>query len=297
MNNKTVILSTGNPIVDEVSTISISGNVIPEVWYKTLVNEKNRTNPLAILILADIVYWYKPTENRDEVTNKVSYQKKFLDNDYLQRSYDQLSKKFCISKNQARDAVIFLEQKGVIKRHFRTVQTLNGPLPNVMYIELIPAVLKKLTFPNNEEGGIQKKIDTPLENCSDLSKKKGTSPDKKTDTNTKITPEITTGTTSTIVVDLQSVFKGLNLADKDLIAIAQAAHNNVARCKKARQILDQQSKPIWNITGWLIKAIIEDYNSPIKPPAHPKNTFNNFLGRDYNPNEIARSLVNRPIIP
>ena len=297
MNNKTVIISTGNRIVDEMSTISITGNIIPEIWYKTLVNDKNKTNSLAILILADIVYWYKPTENRDELTNKVSYQKKFLDNDYLQRSYDQLSKKFCISKNQARDAVIFLEQKGVIKRHFRTVQTLNGPLPNVMYIELIPAVLKKLTFPDNEEGGIQKKIDTPQDNCRYISTKKESAPHKKEDTNTKITPEIPSESTTAIVVALQSVFKGLNLADKDLIAIAQASHNDVARCKKARQILDQQSKPIRNITGWLIKAITDDYSSPSKPPAHPKNTFNNFRGRDYNLNEIARSLVNRPIIP
>lgn len=295
MENKTVFLSTGNPIVDEMSTISISGNVIPEIWYKTLVNEKNRTNPLAILILADIVYWYRPTEKRDEVTNKVFYIKRFADDDYLQRSYDQLSQKFCISKNQARDAILFLEDKGVIKRHFRTVQTLNGPLPNVMYIELIPAVLKKLTFPDNDEGGIQKKIDTPLDNYSDPSAKKETPPNKKADTNTEITPENTpentTGTTTTIVVALQSVFKGLNLEDKDLIAIAQASHNDVAKCKKARQILDQQSKPIWNITGWLIKAITEDYNSPSKSPAHPKSTFNNFEQRDYDFDELARLLV------
>ena len=202
-----------------------------------------------------------------------------------------MSQKFCISKNQARDAILFLEDKGVIKRHFRTVQTLNGPLPNVMYIELIPAVLKKLTFPDNDEGGIQKKIDTPLDNYSDPSAKKETPPNKKADTNTEITQENTTGTTTTIFVALQSVFKGLNLEDKDLIAIAQASHNDVAKCKKARQILDQQSKPIRNITGWLIKAITEDYNSPSKSPAHPKSTFNNFEQRDYDFDELARLLV------
>ena len=74
MNNN-ITLKTGNPIVDEVATLNITGNVIPHAWYYTIVNEKGKVNYLAINILADIVYWYRPTEHRDETTLSVSYTK------------------------------------------------------------------------------------------------------------------------------------------------------------------------------------------------------------------------------
>ena len=150
--NHTIAIKTGNPIVDEIATLNISGNVIPEAWYHTITNGNGKVNCLAIHILADIVYWYRPTEHRDETTLSVTYTKKFHDDDYLQRSYDQLMQKFNISKKQAYDAVVALEKLGVIKRHFKTIYTSNIPLANVMFIELIPEVLKSLTFPGIYEG-------------------------------------------------------------------------------------------------------------------------------------------------
>ena len=74
--NMMIQTRTGNPIVDAVATLNITGNVIPEAWYHTIVNEKGKVNCLAIHILADIVYWYRPTENRDETTLSVTYTKK-----------------------------------------------------------------------------------------------------------------------------------------------------------------------------------------------------------------------------
>ena len=56
-----IIVKTGNPIVDEIATLNLSGNIIPESWYHTIVNDKGKVNCLAIHILADIVYWYRPT--------------------------------------------------------------------------------------------------------------------------------------------------------------------------------------------------------------------------------------------
>ena len=91
---KTITITSGNPIVDQVATMNLTGNIIPESWYHTIINENGKTNTLAILILADIVYWYRPTEERDETTLSVSYSKKFHDEDYLQRSYEQLMEKF-----------------------------------------------------------------------------------------------------------------------------------------------------------------------------------------------------------
>ena len=58
---KTITITSGNPIVDQVATMNLTGNIIPESWYHTIINENGKTNTLAILILADIVYWYSPT--------------------------------------------------------------------------------------------------------------------------------------------------------------------------------------------------------------------------------------------
>ena len=90
--------TTQNPIVDTVGKMNLTGNVIPESWYHTIKNKNGKVNPLAILILSDIVYWYRPTEIRDEATLSVSYSKKFHDDNYLQRSYEQLMDKFNIFK-------------------------------------------------------------------------------------------------------------------------------------------------------------------------------------------------------
>jgi len=70
--------STGNRIVDESATLNITGNVIPHIWYKTIVKESGKPYLTAIVILADIVYWYKPAEVRDERTGQiVAFKKRF----------------------------------------------------------------------------------------------------------------------------------------------------------------------------------------------------------------------------
>ena len=143
-----VIYSSGNLIVDEVGKIQLSGNIIPEAWYHTVVSENGKPNLLAINILADIVYWYRPSEIRDEKSGNVTYKKKFQDKDFLQKSYADMCNKFNCSEKQARESLKLLETLGVIQRHFKAVMTGYGKLPNIMFLELFPETLKKLTFPN-----------------------------------------------------------------------------------------------------------------------------------------------------
>lgn len=83
------------------------------------------------------MYWYKPAELRDESTGQVVAVKKRFKSDLLQRSYQQISEQFGISKKEATNAIIFLEKLGVVKRVFRTV-TINGlVINNVIYLELV----------------------------------------------------------------------------------------------------------------------------------------------------------------
>lgn len=296
-----IIVKTGNPIVDEIATLNLSGNIIPESWYHTIVNDKGKVNCLAIHILADIVYWYRPTENRDETTFSVSFSKKFHDADYLQRSYDQLAEKFNISKKQARNAIVFLEGLGVIVRHFRTIQSVNGPLANVLFIELVPEVLKVLTYPTTDNG-IYRNVDTSLSKYDGVSTNSDThlsqNNETYTETTTKTTANITTTSLEadehTVVVDeIKKVFGDYGLSERDILSIAIISEYDIGKCKKAKAVLDQQTSGINNVAGWLIKAIREDYQPVRIKPAKRKNSFHNFHEREYDMDELERELLLR----
>lgn len=85
-----VNLTTENAIVNAVGKMAFTGNVIPESWYKSVVSPNGRVNLLAVNLLGEIVYWYKPTEVRDERSGDVTWVKKFADEKYLQKSYAQI---------------------------------------------------------------------------------------------------------------------------------------------------------------------------------------------------------------
>lgn len=65
-------LASGNSTVDAMGTLSISGNIVPQIWYKTITKETGKPYLLAITLLADIVYWYRPTETRDEASGQIT---------------------------------------------------------------------------------------------------------------------------------------------------------------------------------------------------------------------------------
>ena len=286
--------STGNKIVDTVGEMNLTGNIIPEAWYLT-IRKNGKPCPLAILLLADIVYWYRPTEQRDEMTQNVTYRKKFRAEDYLQRSYDQITEKFGISKKQARDALITLEELGVVTRHFRTITVSGMRHSNVMYLELHPDVLKRLTYP--KEAPINKNVNTPLQNGNDLITKLVPPHNENVETYTKTTTEInseisTTAIESTqvsdsenatsIVVDkAREVLRDLGLPDKDIEAIVRASGNDIGKIKTAKKVLDQQTIRIDNITGWLIVATKKGYQPLSKSTSTNSNSFLNFQQREY----------------
>lgn len=140
-------LSTGSKTVDEMALINITGNVIPNTWYQTVVKPNGKPYLLAILLLGDIVYWYRPVEVRDEQTGRtIGYKKKFK-GDMLQKSYEQYASFFGESKRTIKAAVDHLAGTGVIDRQFRTISSGGTTLSNVMYIGLNTDILKKITFP------------------------------------------------------------------------------------------------------------------------------------------------------
>ena len=195
---------TGNKTTDRVAELNITGNVIPPVWFRTVVNDKGKPNLLAIMILSEVVYWYRPVEVRDEQTGQfIGYRKKFKQ-DTLQKSYKNLAEYYQVTKRQVTDAVVALEKIGVIKREFRTIEQNGMRYNNVLFIHLDPDVLKSITYPATDEEieqKQQKNVDNVYNSTSTppLSRKNGTGSHEKKgepipefrETNTEITKETT----------------------------------------------------------------------------------------------------------
>lgn len=184
-----------NEIVNQMAKIHISGNIIPQSWYDTIVFENGKPNLNAIVILADVVYWYRPVEIRDESTGQlIGIRKKFRE-DLLQRSYQDLANQFGISKWQAKSAVVALEDLGVIKRVFRNLNVKGQAINNVLFMELVPDRLKAVTFPSaNSLPPMSQSNDTPLSMEPHRTVKQDDTPlSVEWGTNTKITTEINKG--------------------------------------------------------------------------------------------------------
>ena len=177
-----------------VGRISITGNIIPQIWYKTITHPSGKPYLEAIVILSDIVYWYRPTEVRDERTGEVIAYRKRFKADLLQRSYADLAQQFGISKREATNAVVALEKIGVVRRHLRTIDVNGTKMANVLFLELVPKALLALTC--GEVTPITFKSDTSHVQKGDLSRSEVTPLTFKSETNTENTTENTTETST-----------------------------------------------------------------------------------------------------
>ena len=152
--------TTGNEIVDEMATMQFTGNVIPQIWYRKILKETGKPDLLAITLLSDIVYWYRPVEERDEATGQIIGYRKRITGDLFQRSYDQFALMYGENKRTVRDAIARLEKLGIIRRVFRTVEFNGTKYNNVLYIELFPKRLSEFTYPRRDNEGDTKKCNS-----------------------------------------------------------------------------------------------------------------------------------------
>ena len=142
------VIKTGVESVDDLYGVEFTGNMIPHSWYAAIQTENGRPDLAAIVILAEILYWHRPTVERTADDAAVIVLKKKFHADLLQMSYAQIEKKLFLSKAQSRRALEKLESLGLIERCLRTVVTESGnKLGNVMYIKLFTQRLLEITFP------------------------------------------------------------------------------------------------------------------------------------------------------
>ena len=94
------MFTTGNTTVDLVGQMHLEGNVIPHMWFENFRLSSGKPDLNAIIILAEIVYWYRPSYEKDEATGRLINIKKKFKSDLLQLSYDRFAEQFSFSKNK-----------------------------------------------------------------------------------------------------------------------------------------------------------------------------------------------------
>ena len=194
-----------NQKVIEMQTFQSEGNIIPHAWYKTIRKENGKTDLLALCILADICYWYKPTIIRDETTGDIKEIKQKFSGDMLQKSYKSYADFFGESKRKIKASFDLLESFGLIKREFRKIETKTGlVMNNVMFIDINVKKIKAFSIihENTHQQTISYKVPpkndpTPLQkNTIGLDEKIPKVYAENGGTNTEITTENTTKNTT-----------------------------------------------------------------------------------------------------
>ena len=136
---------TITPTVKAIGRLGISGNVTHKIWYSR-IQKSNKPDYKAIILLSEIIYWYRPTEVRDETTGELrGYRKKFNE-DMLRRSYQAFADEFGMSKREAQDALKRLRDAGLLRLELRNSSYNGVPQSNVLYVEPIASKIDEITF-------------------------------------------------------------------------------------------------------------------------------------------------------
>lgn len=132
--------------VRQLGELHFEGNVVPHNWFKhpALKLPNGRVNLNAVIILAEICYWYRPRLIQDEATGHVLDRVNRFKGDRLQRTYQALGEKFGLTKRQAQEACYFLEGKGVLRIERRAVEVEGVMAGNVTFFEPIVEKVREL---------------------------------------------------------------------------------------------------------------------------------------------------------
>jgi hypothetical protein len=152
--------SNTTPVVDAVGELQLTGNLIPQAWFRHIATEAGKPDMLAMYVLSEIIFWYKPTKTIDEATGEILETKKKFAADLLQKSYRELADQLHVSKMRIKRAVDNLIRLGLIRREIRNgVRYGKGFIANgVVYLEPIIARIKYISDPSNDAST---KITTP----------------------------------------------------------------------------------------------------------------------------------------
>lgn len=142
-------LSSGNAVVDRIGQMQFEGNIIDHRWlFAPQLRFKNgKLNMAAVLVLADVIYWHRPTILRDERTNQVIEVRKKFSGAQFYKDYQLWADSLGLTKRQVQDAVAFLVDAGLIQREAKSITLGSGLMSNNLpLITPIPEAVANLTY-------------------------------------------------------------------------------------------------------------------------------------------------------
>jgi hypothetical protein len=241
--------------VSALGSINFEGNIIPMEWFANLKLDTGKPDTISILLLSDIIYWYRPTTIREEFSGKIiGYRKKFKA-DLLQRGYKDFETLFGYSRDQIKDSLQRLEKKGFIKRIFRNISNQSATLSNVMFIQIFPNKIIEITnpthvrkFPHTSEeisSHLQANFPTPL----------GINPHTYTETTTEITTNNSLSskkridkTSATQISNFEREKEMIKIWDKVIRENEKPSLPNKSRLMNLKNILDEYFEN--NLVNW-----------------------------------------------
>jgi len=252
-------------IVNEIGGLNFKGNVVDHEWFNYITFSNGKPHIVAIMVLSEIVYWYRPTVIRDEIDGKVTYKKKFKA-DKLQKNYQQLADTFGFTKLQVKRACDLLTDMLLIKIEFRTINADGKILNNVMFVEPVPREIKKISsmYQQIEEGPGYLEVNrvvTSKSRPSSLTNKE--SPNFKVKTNTEITTKITTENVSSSIFSFYE--KNFGILNSFIAeSISQWVNDTSEELVQAamERALKQQKK--WNYAEGILKQWVNNNVKTLK---------------------------------
>ncbi|WP_282138294.1 DnaD domain-containing protein [Rossellomorea aquimaris] len=136
-------MKSGCQVVDQIGELEIVGNIVPHLWYKNITFSNGKSHFVAIALLADIVYWYRPTTIKDD-SGLISGARTKFKGDMLQKSYQAFADTYGFTKRQVKDAIDFLVDHHLLVREFRTISSSSIILSNVMYVQPVAENVKRV---------------------------------------------------------------------------------------------------------------------------------------------------------
>ena len=136
----------------DLNCVEFIGNIHPRSWTQHLRKKTGAVDLPAIVVLAEICFWYSPTK-----TNGGTILKRKFAGDILQKSYDDLAEATGLTKRQVSDAVKRLEEFSLITRELRTVQWNGNILSNVLFIRIHPGAIRNITVEVEEQRRLPKR--------------------------------------------------------------------------------------------------------------------------------------------
>ncbi|ALA26061.1 hypothetical protein [Piscirickettsia salmonis] len=136
--------SNMTPVVAAIGEMHFAGLTLPETWFNVITTVNAKPDIDAILILAEIISWYRPIESRCPDSGRLIGYKRRFPLHKLQRSYKELGDKFAISSKRTADAISRLVAMGLITLEVQ-VEGIKNKQVERLFFEPVPSTIHHIS--------------------------------------------------------------------------------------------------------------------------------------------------------